>query len=431
MGLILAAIVFLLLGVGAPLFIVLGSATIGCFLLISGLEPSAAGFTIAQKMFGILNNDAILAIPSFILAGMIMSRGSISRKLINFAISLVGWIPGGVAIAAVLACMIFAAISGSSPVTVVAIGMIMYPALRERGYSETFSLGLVTSAGSLGILIPPSIPMIIYAVMIEGVSVGNLFLAGIGPGLLIGGVMIIYSVATGAMQKLETIPFELSNVIREFKDGFWGIMLPGIILGGIYSGLLTVNEAAATSVLYALFVEIVIHKEFSIKQIPELFTRSAVEMGAILMIVTIAAALSFFLAYEDIPYLIAEMMGSTIETETQFLLLTNVILLVAGCLMDIISAILILAPIFWSVAVEKELNINPIHLGVIFIVNLEIGYLTPPLGINLFVATAIFKKGFFQVIKGVLPFMLLMLGCLLLITYFPAISLTLVDLLGN
>lgn len=427
--LLLAVLLLVGMAAGVPLFVTLGTATVGAFLIYGGLSPLEVAFTVSQRMFGILNNDAILAIPFFVLAGMIMSRGSISTKLIDFAVSLVGWIPGGMAIAAVMACMTFAAISGSSPVTVVAIGMFMYPALLDRGYPDRFSLGLVTSAGSLGILIPPSIPMIIYAIMVEGVGVGNLFLAGIGPGLLIGGVLMGYSVVTGVIHKLPTEPFVLSKAMKAFKDGFWGIMLPVLILGGIYSGLLTVNEAAAASVVYALFVEMFVYREFRAAQVPDIFIRGAVEMGAILIIVAVAAAFSHLLTLLDVPDLITELLHSNISTTNQFLILVNIILLVAGCLMDIISAILILAPVIW--AVGREFGIDPVHLGIIFIVNLEIGYLTPPLGMNLFVSSAVFKKSYFEVIRGVVPFVLIMLGCLLLITYVPEISLKPVEWFGS
>lgn len=416
---------FLLITLGVPLFVVIGLITLGSFALFTSTPPDKWGFLVSQKMVGILNKEALLAIPYFVLAGVLMTAGGISRKLIEFAGSLVGWIPGGLAVATVFACMIFAAISGSSPATVVAIGMVMFPALTRASYPEKFSLGLITSSGSLGILIPPSIPMIVYAVMVDGVSVGKLFIAGIVPGLLLGSLLMAYSIFEGARNRVETQPFEPMEVWRTFRAGFWGIMLPVLILGGIYSGATTVNEAAALSVVYALIVEVFIHREIAFRDVPSLILRSMTEIGAILMIVALAAALANFLTLQQVPVLLTEKLQTHIDSQVGFLLLTNVILLLTGCIMDIISAILILAPIIAGVGASY--GVDPVHLGIVFIVNLEIGYLTPPLGLNLFVATSIFDRPFLKVIGGTLPFMLLLLAGLLLITYIPEISLMLVS----
>jgi len=414
---------FAILAFGFPLFSVIGLTTLTSFALFSSMPAEQWGFQIAQKMYGILNREALLAIPFFVLAGVIMTRGGISRRLIAFARSLVGWVPGGLGVATVFACVIFAAISGSSPATVVAIGMVMFPALSSESYPEQFSLGLIASSGSLGILIPPSIPMIVYAIMVDGVSVGNLFLAGVLPGLLLATLLMVYSVGQGVRYKVPVDSFSLARVWTTFREGFWGIMLPVLILGSIYSGMATVNEAAAVSVVYALFIELVIHRELKVIDVPDLIIRAMTEMGAILMIVALAAALANFLTLQQVPVLLTEALQQYVSTKTGFLILTNIVLLLTGCIMDIISAILILAPII--AAVGAQYGVDPVHLGIIFIVNLEIGYLTPPLGLNLFVATSIFGKPFLTVARGALPFMLLLLFGLLLITYIPAISLTL------
>jgi C4-dicarboxylate transporter DctM subunit len=425
---------FLLIVLGVPLFVVIGLITVGSYALFTSTPPDKWGFLMSQKMVGILGREALLAIPYFVLAGVIMTAGGISRKLIDFAGSLVSWIPGGLAVATVFACMIFAAISGSSPATVVAIGMVMFPALTREAYPEGFSLGLITSSGSLGILIPPSIPMIVYAVMVDGVSVGKLFIAGVLPGLLLGSLLMAYSIIQGTRYRVATQPFDPARVWRTFRAGIWGIMLPVLILGGIYSGATTVNEAAALAVVYALIVEIFIHREISVRDVGRLIIRAMTEMGAILMIVALAAALAHFLTLQQVPVLLTEKLRAYIdpvagslgvEPTIIFLVLTNVVLLLTGCVMDIISAILILAPIIAGVGVNY--GVDPVHLGIIFIVNLEIGYLTPPLGLNLFVATSIFDRPFLKVIAGALPFMLLLLGGLLLITYIPEISLSLID----
>lgn len=421
---IIAAVVlgaFALIVLGAPLFGVIGLATLLSFGLFTEIPADKWGFLVSQQMLGILNKDALLAIPFFVLAGVLMTGGGISRRLIDFARSLVGWFPGGLAVATVIACMIFAAISGSSPATVVAVGMLMFPALTREGYPEKFGLGLLTSSGSLGILIPPSIPMIVYAIMVDGVGVGRMFLAGIMPGLMIGGMLVVYSIIIGVRNKVRTTPFDLRLVGVTLRKGFWGIMLPVLILGGIYSGLTTVNEAAALSVVYALFVEIFIHREIRVTQLPGLIVNAMIEMGAILMIIAMAAALANFMTIAQVPVLLAESMQNVVSSKIGFLLLANVVLLLTGCLMDIISAILILAPIIAYVGAQY--GVDPVHMGIIFIVNLEIGYLTPPVGMNLFVATSLFNRPFTKVVLGSLPFMLLMLVGLMLITYVPDIAL--------
>lgn len=416
---ILAA--FLLIVLGLPLFMVVGAVTMVGFAVFSSTPAEQWGFLIAQKMLGILNKDALLAIPFFVLAGVLMTGGGISRRLIDFARSLVGWFPGGLAVATVLACMVFAAISGSSPATVVAIGMLMFPALTKEGYPEKFGLGLLTSSGSLGILIPPSIPMIVYAIMVEGASVGKLFMAGVLPGLMIGAILAGYSVFIGVRHKVKTEPFNPAAVKATFKRGFFGIMLPVLILGTIYTGTATVNQAAALSVVYAILVEVFIHREIRLRDLPKLTVNAMVEMGAILMIIAMASALAYFMTVQQVPVLLAELLQEHVSTPFGFLLLTNVILLLTGAVMDIISAILILAPIIAHVGAQY--GIDPVHLGIIFIVNLEIGYLTPPVGMNLFVATSLFNRPFTQVVMGSLPFVLLMLVALALITYVPEISL--------
>lgn len=416
---------FLAMALGFPLFTVIGAVTLACFAMFSPLPADKWGFQIAQKMFGILNKEALLAIPFFVLAGVIMTSGAISKKLMIFARSTVSWLPGGMAVATVLACVVFAAISGSSAATVVAVGMVTFPALLQERYPERFSLGLLTSSGSLGILIPPSIPMIIYAIMVDGISAGKLFVAGIGPGLLLASMLAGYSVYQGIVQKVPTTPFSLREAWAAFKDGIWGIMLPVLIIGGIYSGMTTVNEAAALSVVYALFVEVFIHQQIKFGQVPQLISRSMTEMGAILMIMSFAAALANFLTLEQIPQLLAEKLQAHVTSPVGFLLLANIILLATGCILDIFSAILILAPIISTIG--QQYGIDPIHLGIIFIVNLEIGFLTPPVGLNLFVATSMFNRPFTEVVRGSLPFVVLMLVGLMLITYIPEISLFLIE----
>lgn len=420
MGIVILLITLILFILGVPLFVVLGIATALCFWLI---EESPL-VVIAQQMFTTTDSFPLLAIPFFVLAGMIMISGGIARRLVDFARSLVSWLPGGLGITTVIACMFFAAISGSSPATVAAIGMIMFPALIKERYQENFSLGLVTSAGSLGILIPPSIPMIIYGI-IAGVSVNKLFIAGVLPGIFIGLLLITFTILTQMKTDTERVPFRIEEVLQRSIRGFWAILLPFLILGGIYSGKFTATEAAAVAVVYAFIVEIFIHKETSIKKIPEIFAQAAVNMGAILIIIAVARSFSQFLTIQMVTYEIPEYIQSHISTKWGFLITLNLLLLLVGCLMDIISAILILAPL--TAPIAKAMGVDPVHLGIIYIVNLEIGYLTPPIGINLFVSSVIFEKPVFRVIRSVLPFLLLLLLGLIAVTYFPKLSLFLVE----
>jgi len=435
----------LLLLAGAPLFVVIGIAAALCVSLLEGRD---LGFVV-KEMYKATDKEALLAIPFFVMAGALMTEGSIARRLIEMARAALGWIPGGLAVAGVVACMIFAAISGSSPVTVIAIGSIMVPALVNAGYDEEFSLGLLTSAGSLGILIPPSIPMIIFAVVAFAdtsitYSASDLFIAGVGPGLLIGGILIGWSIFK-ERDKVMSREDTLGVLPRAMVDGIWAAGLPILILWGIYSGTFTATEAAAVSVVYALLVEFVIHPvtrlverriegpppaesrhepapvfELTPMDLPRVFRDSAVIMGSLLLIVVLAIAFNQFLVFQEVPSKAAAWVQSHVDSKVQFLILVNIFLLLLGCMMDIMSAILIVGPLLTPIALAY--GVNPVHFGIIFIVNLEIGYLTPPLGLNLFVASSVFNQPILKVIKSVIPFTLLMLFALALITGFEPLS---------
>jgi C4-dicarboxylate transporter DctM subunit len=421
-GVALIALVLFLLGL--PLFAVLATATVLSLRWLADLPsgvPNAAEYELARNMFRVLDQDALLAIPLFVLAGVVMSGGGISRRLVELARALTAWAPGGLAVAGVAACVVFAAISGSSPATLVAIGIVMYPALVRAGYQSEFSQGLLTSAGSLGILIPPSIPMIIYAIMVPAASVSALFLAGAVPGLLIAAIFAVYAMRIGARDKVPRTPWDGRALLTAARHGVWSLFLPVLILGGIYSGMLTVNEAAATAVVYAIIVETLIHRELRLRDIPRLVSQSATELGVILLIVMVAAGFTQYLAFAGVPDALTAWLKGTIDSPIAFLLATNVVLLIAGAMMDSISAILILSPIL--AAAGAAYGIDPVHLGIIVIVNLEIGYLTPPFGINLFVASALFEQPLARVLRGVLPFIVLMLAALVVITFVPGVSL--------
>jgi C4-dicarboxylate transporter DctM subunit len=382
-------------------------------------------------MASLTTKNVLLAIPFFVVSGAIMSAGDIANRLVGVAKAFTGSLPGGLAIATVGGCVFFAAISGSSPVTVIAIGSIMVPALRRAGYDDKFSIGLLTTAGSLGILIPPSIPMLVFAIVAGAsapVDIGELFMAGLLPGLFIGGLLALYSmIVAGRAGSVGRTPFSFAEVGKAVRHGMWAILLPVLILGGIYSGVFTATEAAAVSVIYALVVELYIHRTIGWGHLPKILAESAVMMGTLIIIMVLAFGLNDFLVEEKVPDRAVAWIQSMDLDALEFLLGINLLLLVVGCLMDSISAILIIAPLLTPIAVK--LGIDPIHLGVVFIVNLEIGYLTPPIGLNLFVSSSVFDKPLGMVIRSVVPFIGVMMVGLAVITYVPSVALGPVNVL--
>ncbi len=373
---------------------------------------------LAEDIWISLDNSLLLAIPMFLLAGSIMTRGSIARRLIDLAISVTRPLPGGLAVATILSCAIFAAISGSSPVTLLAVGTILYPALLQHGYPKRFALGALTSGGTLGIVIPPSIPLILYGIVTE-TSIADLFIAGIIPGVMIAVVLAFYSYWVNRHMPAE--PFDLNEVLTALARGGWSAMLPVILLGGIYSGFFSPTEAAAVALVYALFVEIFIHRELK----PVDFYHTAVEtaklLGMLFPIVAVALSLKTILTIEEVPDQLAMWITTITENKIAFLLAINVLLLVVGFLFDVISAILILAPLLLVPAVA--FGIDPIHLGIIMVINLEIGFLTPPMGLNLIVAMTAFREKFLEICRAVLPFIALIFCVLMVVTFWPATAL--------
>lgn len=414
---------FVLLFMGVPIAVILGVTTTASLLFFSDTSL----YIVVQQLFNALDNFVLLAIPYFILAGAIMTRGGIAKRLIAFVNALVGWFPGGLAMAGILGCIFFAAISGSSPATVVAIGSIMVPALIKSGYGEKFSLGLITSAGSLGIMIPPSIPMILYC-LVMNVSVAEMFMAGVLPGLLIGAVLMIYTFIVAKLKnwRLEST-FSMSEIFRTAKEGIWALMLPFVVLGGIYSGVFTPTEAAAVSVVYSLFVEMFIYKEFGFDAITDICKDAAVLSACLLFILSCAMTFIWLLTAEQVPQQLADIIIRHIDSPWMFLLSVNILFLVLGCFMDDVSAMLVLAPIFLETL--NRYGIDLVHFGVVMVLNIQLGMLTPPFGLNLFVSSGITGKPLTTIAMGVLPFLAVMLICLMLITYIPWISLVLPNLL--
>ena len=417
LGITLFLVFFFFLLLGTPLAICLGMSVIVTFWYHETLPIMA----VAQKLYNGIDHFTLMAIPFFVLASNIMSTGGVSRRLIDVCNAFVGHFSGGLAVASILACMFFAAISGSSPSTVVAIGSIMIPAMIASGYGEKYSVGLLGSAGSLGILIPPSIPMIVYGVATEE-SVGKLFMAGVGPGLLMGALFLI---TAGIVARVKNFKAGTSMPWPDRVKALWkalpGLFMPILVLGGIYGGIFTPTEAAAVAVFYSLFVGLFVYKDLTIKDLPKVIVRSAVTMSMVLFIITNAMLFAFILTTEGIPAAVAAWITEHAVTPWVFLLFVNILLYFVGDFMEPSAAILILAPLFLPIVLK--LGIDPIHFGIIMTVNMEIGMITPPVGLNLFVASGISGMSLWDVFKGAAPFMVIMLIGLGIITYVPIISL--------
>lgn len=412
-------VVVALMALGVPLAAVVGIAALLCVTSFTSIPPQA----LFQQLYQGSEYDLLQAVIFFILAGNIMTRGSLAARLIRVGQALVGGFYGGLAITAVLLCMFFAAISGSSPATVVAIGTIMIPALIKSGYNERFSVGLLTTAGSLGIMIPPSIPMIIWAVVV-GVSVTKQFTAGFLPGILFGLALMAYSYVM-ARKRGWRVSRKISGqeVIEALKQGAWGLFMPFLVLGGIYSGAFTATEAAAVAFVYALLVELFIHRSIRMKDMMPIFRDSVLTSAMLLFIIANASVLSYYFSVDQIPERVADFLVRYIDSRFMFLLLVNIALLIMGCFMDVVSAMLVLGPVFMPLLQRFEIDF--IHFGIIMVLNIEIGFLTPPFGVNLFVSSGITGKDVLEVARSVAPFLVIMLGMLFLITYVPWISLVL------
>ena len=437
-ALLIFAILSVLLVTGMPVSIALG-LTVFTFLL---------GFTsipldsIALKLFTGIEKFEIMAIPFFILAGNFLTHGGVARRMIRFATSMVGHWYGGMGMAAVMACALFAAISGSSPATVMAVGSILIPAMVKQGYPPQFGIGSIATAGGLGILIPPSIVMVMYAVATSGMvatgpdgervlsaSIGTLFMAGVIPGLMLASML---GFTTFWQAKSRGYPRMERATGRErwqaFRDAIWGLMLIVIIMGGIYGGIFTPTEAAAVSAVYAFFIAVYVYRDIRLRDVPRVLLTSAAMSAMLLYIITNAVMFAFILTSEQIPQAMSAWIVDLGLGKIGFLLVVNVLLLGIGMVMEPSAIVLIMAPILYPVAVK--LGVDPVHFGVMMVVNMEIGLCTPPVGLNLYVGSAISKLGLTAVTRAVIPWLLTALVFLMLITYVPAISLALPRLLG-
>lgn len=412
-------VLFLLLSV--PVGIALGIATL-VTIVYSGSVPIEF---LVQGLTTSVDNFPVMAVPFFILAGEIMGKGGISERLFRVANSMVGNITGGFAIATIVTCMFFAAISGSAPATVAAVGGIMIPAMVRQGYDRTFSAAVVAAAGSLGVIIPPSIPMVIYGTSASA-SIGDLFMAGIIPGLIIGAALSVYAYyyAKKKGYKGNGEKFSFKSVLKSIWDAKWALAIPIIILGGIYGGFFTPTEAAAIAVVVGLIAGLFIYKGLKWKDLSRVFIDSALTTATVLIIVGTATAFGRLLTVEQIPNAIAEWILSISESPIIVMVLIVVLLLIVGCFMDTLAAIIILTPILLPIV--TNLGYDPIHFGIIMVVGLAVGFITPPVGVNLFVAQGISGVSFEALVKKIIPFIIVMTITLLIITFIPQLSLILI-----
>jgi len=409
---------------GMPISISLG-LTVLTFLFTMTQVPIEA---VALKLFTGIEKFEIMAIPFFILAGNFLTHGGVAKRMINFATAMVGHFHGGLGLAGVLACALFAAVSGSSPATVVAIGAILLPAMLKQGFPARFGAGVITTSGALGILIPPSIVMVMYSVS-TNTSVGQLFMAGVVPGIILAtmlGITTWYRAKKFNYPRLEKASWK--ERWRTFRASIWGLFLIIVVIGGIYSGMFTPTEAAAMSAVYAFIVAVFVYKDMKMKDVPKVLLSSANMSAMLLYIITNAVLFSFLMTHENIPQQMAAWMVDTGLGVITFLLVVNILLLLAGNVMEPSSIVLIMAPLLFPVAVK--LGVDPVHFGIIMVVNMEVGMCHPPVGLNLYVASGITKMGITELTIAVFPWLLTMLVFLLMVTYIPAISLAFPRFLG-
>ena len=417
----LFSVLFICILIGVPIAVSLGLSSLIAILLFG--KDSLASLSL--KLFDTSEHYTLMAIPFFILGGALMSTGGVAKRLVRFAVACVGHIRGGLAISAVLACTFFAAVSGSSPATVVAVGSIMIAGMVSAGYTKEFAAGVMCNAGTLGILMPPSIVMVVYCAVTEQ-SVGRLFLAGIVPALLLASSLMLAIYIRARMIGLPAQPkASTKELIDSAKDAIWGFFLLFIIMGGIYGGIFTPTEAAAVAAVYAVLVSLFIYKDITFKTLPHVFVDASKTTVMLMFIIANAILFAHILTTERIPQLITEQITSMGLSPIVFLIIVNLILLVAGNFMEPTAILLILAPIFFPIAVA--LGIDPIHLGIIMVVNMEIGMITPPVGLNLFVTSGITGMPLLSVVKAAFPWLSVLLVFLVIITYFPKISTILPD----
>ncbi len=411
---------------GAPLFAVLMAAAMLGFLA-NDIDLSI----VAIEIYRIVDTPLLVALPLFTYSGYVLAEAKTSERLVNLVQSLFGNLPSGLALVGFVACAIFTALTGASGVTIVALGALLLPALKSAGYSDRFSLGLVTTSGSLGLLLVPSVPLILYGIVAQQLGVGepftifDLFVAGILPLLLMLALLIVWALWHNRGGKVPRVAFSRARLWRALIDARWELPLPFVVLGGIYTGFFAISEAAAITAIYVTLTEVLLYREISLRSLPKVMIDSMVMVGGILLVLGVALAFTNFLVDAEVPQALFEFMQAHVESTLGFLLLLNLMLLVLGSMLDIFSALVIIVPLILPVAVGY--GVHPVHLGIIFLANMQIGYFTPPVGMNLFIASYRFKKPLLEIYAACWPFMVVLLIALALITYVPWFSLALIQ----
>lgn len=426
MIILLIGILILLALLGAPLFsVIIAAAMTGFYFADINLS------VMAIELYRIADTPILLALPLFTFAGYMLGESNSSRRLVRLTQAFLGWMPGGLAIVAFIVCALFTAFTGASGVTIVAMGGLLYPALKEAGYKDKFSLGLVTTSGSLGLLLPPSLPLILYGVIAQqmssgqNISIGKLFKAGILPAILMIILLSLWSIWANRKNPVPLISFSSKKALSAVREAIWEIPLPIFVFTGIYSGFFAVSEAAAVTAMYVLIVEVFIYKEIRLSKLAGIIRESMVMVGGILLILGVSLGFTNYLIDAEVPMKLFDLCQTYVTSKLVFLILLNIFLLILGAMLDIFSAIIIMVPLMLPVALAY--GVDPIHLGIIFLANMQIGYFTPPVGMNLFIAGYRFNKPIMDIYKATIPFMLVLLLAVLIITYWPWLSLVLIS----
>jgi tripartite ATP-independent transporter DctM subunit len=426
MNAVMSAVLVLIALLGAPLFVVILAAS-----MLGFMSADIDLMVITIEIYRLVEAPLLLALPLFTFAGYVLAESRLSFRLVRITQVFLGWLPGGLAVVAFVTCAFFTAFTGASGVTIVAVGALLFPALVQSGYKERFSLGLVTTSGSLGLLLAPSLPLILYGVIVQQMNLPNpfsiqeLFIAGILPALLMIVLLTGYAIWSHRGIKIERGTYTRADAVDAIKSARWEIPLPFIILGGIYSGYFAVSEAAAVTAFYVLLVEVVIHREVKYSELPRIVRESMIMVGGILLILGVSLAFTNFLIDAEVPQLLFEWIQTYVDSKITFLILLNIILLMLGAILDIFSALVIMIPLIVPIALR--FGVDPIHLGIIFLANMQIGYFTPPIGMNLFIASYRFKRSITELYRATLPFMFVLIIALMIITYVPAVSLIFLD----
>ncbi len=410
------AAIFLML-IGVPVFVVICGLALYLFFT-GGIDLSA----IIIEMHRMATTPVLVAIPLFTFAGFLLSESGAPKRLIRLSNAILGWLPGGLSVIALVSCAVFTALTGATGLTVIALGGILLPAMTRAKYPELFSLGLLTTSGTLGLLFPPSLPLIIYAI-VAGVRIDQLFIAGILPGIMLVVLLSLFSITRAVQADVPKTRFQVSEIIGALREALWELPLPLVVLGGIYSGKFAVSEAAAITAVYVLVVEVIFYRDISYKDLPEIMKKSMVLVGGVLIILGAAMGLTNYLIDAEIPMQMLDFFRTHIESKILFLIVLNLFLLAVGCTMGIFSALVVVVPLLAPIAAAY--GIDPVHLGIIFLANLEIGASIPPLGINLFIASIRFERPVLRLYWASLPFIAILLIALTLITYIPWMSLVL------